>query len=206
VSEGGEPDACAVRPHHDRVGSSWGEFMAEALSNIVLIGMPGSGKSTVGVLLARLTARRFLDTDMLIRKATGRTLQEIVDTDGYMVLRKIEEGVLVSLDYHDHVIATGGSAVYSQVAMEHLKSDGLIVFLDADLATVESRVHDSATRGLAKRPDQTLADLFAERLPLYTKYADVTVSCGGLTDEEVCSRIVGELRTRKLIRGASPGS
>jgi shikimate kinase len=180
--------------------------MAEAPSNTVLIGMPGSGKSTVGVLLARLTARGFVDTDKLIQESTGRTLQDIVDRDGHMALRKIEEDLLVSLDYHDHVIATGGSAVYSQTAMEHLKTDGLIVFLDVDLSTLESRVHDSATRGLAKRPDQTLADLFEERLPLYTRYADVTVSCGGLTDEEVCSRIVGELKTRKLIGGTSPKS
>jgi shikimate kinase len=178
--------------------------MAETLSNIVLIGMPGSGKSTVGVLLARLTARGFVDTDVLIRTATGRTLQDIIDTDGHLALRKIEEGVLVSLDCHDHVIATGGSAVYSQAAMEHLQSDGLIVFLDADLATVEARIGDSATRGLAKRRDQTLADLFEERLPLYAKYADVTVSCGGLTDVEVCGRIVSALRTRKRIRGAAP--
>jgi shikimate kinase len=174
--------------------------MSEAPSNTVLIGMPGSGKSTVGVLLARRTARGFVDTDRLIRESTGRTLQDIVDSDGHMALRKIEEDLLVNLDYHDHVIATGGSAVYSQAAMEHLKADGFIVFLDVDLATLESRVRDSATRGLAKRPDQTLADLFEERLPLYAKYADVSVSCGGLTDEEVCSRIMGELSSRKHLR------
>jgi len=163
-------------------------------SNIVLIGMPGSGKSTVGVILAKLTSRNFLDTDVLIQTREQRSLQDIVDMNGYMALRRIEEHILVSLSCKDHVIATGGSAVYSHPAMEQLRSDGIIVFLDADLATLRSRVRDFSTRGLAKRPDQTFEDLFAERVALYVKYADITISCSGLSHEEVCAGIVSRLR------------
>lgn len=167
--------------------------MSEDTPNIILIGMPGSGKSTVGVILAKLTARAFTDTDVLLQTVHHRPLQDIVDQDGYMVLRRLEEEVLLKLDCRNQVIATGGSAVYSPAAMAHLKSHGIIVFLNADLATLRARVHDYDTRGLAKRPDQTLDDLFAERSALYRKYADVTVDCTGLTHEEVCAGIIKEL-------------
>jgi shikimate kinase len=169
------------------------ERMIANPSNIVLIGMPGSGKSTVGVLLAKFTSRSFIDTDILIQMEQGRCLQDIVDRDGYLSLRRIEEDILLKLDCRNHVIATGGSAVYSQAAMENLKKDGIIVFLDVDLPTLQSRVSDFAARGLAKRPDQSVADLFVERLALYRKYADVTIGCIGLTHEEVCARIIKEL-------------
>ncbi len=170
--------------------------MAEIKSNIILIGMPGSGKSTVGVILAKLTSRGFTDTDVLIQTSEDRSLQEIVNTDGYMGLRKIEQELLLRLDCRNHVIATGGSAVYSHIAMEHLKHAGLVVFLDVDIATLELRIRDFESRGLAKRPEQTLADLFRERHPLYRKYADITVDCARLTQEEVCARIIGEWRTQ----------
>jgi shikimate kinase len=162
-------------------------------SNIVLIGMPGAGKSTVGVILAKQTSRDFIDTDVLIQISQGRLLQCIVDKEGYMALRKIEENILLGLHCDHHVIATGGSAVYSPVAMEHLKSNGIIVFLDVDLPTLESRIHDYATRGLAKRPDQSLSDLFEERVILYRKYADITVDCKGFSQEEVCAQIIKKL-------------
>lgn len=166
--------------------------MKEIKSNIILIGMPGSGKSTVGVILAKLTSCGFIDTDVLIQTAEGRSLQEIVDTDGYMSLRKIEQELLLRLDCCHHVIATGGSAVYSHTAMEHVKRAGLVVFLDVDIGTLELRIRDFESRGLAKRPDQTFADLFRERHPLYRKYADITVDCARLTQEEVCARIIAE--------------
>jgi shikimate kinase len=167
--------------------------MAEGHSNVVLIGMPGAGKSTVGARLAARTSRGFVDTDALIVASEGRPLQEIVDMAGYMTLRRIEEEVILGLRLSDHVVATGGSAAYSDAAMTHLKAHGLVVFLDCDMETLESRVGDFEARGLAKRPDQGFAELFAERLALYRKYADVTVECAGLSEEEVCLRIIGRI-------------
>ena len=167
--------------------------MKENITNIILIGMPGSGKSTVGILLAKLTALDFIDTDILIQTTFKQSLQNIVDRDGYQALRRIEEEVLLRLDCREHVIATGGSAVYSDAAMAHLKSGGRVVFLQVDLATLKARVRDYNTRGLAKRPDQTVDDLFAERSALYRKYADVTIECSGLTHDEVCEKIIQEL-------------
>jgi shikimate kinase len=168
--------------------------MTTERSNIILIGMPGSGKSTIGVLLAKLIGFDFVDTDILIQNATNRSLQDIVDKEGYLELRRIEGEVILKLNLGDHVIATGGSAVYSDRAMKHLKSKGVAVFLNVDLTTLKSRVRDYETRGLAKRPDQTVDDLFAERFALYRKYADITVACVGLTHEEVCARIVREMK------------
>ena len=172
--------------------------MAHIGSNIVLIGMPGSGKSLVGVILARLKSLNFVDTDVLIQLSQGQSLQDIVDTAGYMALRKIEDKELLNLNVHNHVIATGGSAVYSHSAMKHLKSDGIIVFLNVDLPTLEARVCDFDNRGLAKRPDQDIADLFDERFSLYMKYADVTIDCLDATPEEVCEKIITELTFEKL--------
>lgn len=170
--------------------------MTQTRSNLVLVGMPGAGKSTVGVLLAKQTSRDFVDTDVLIQTSQERTLQDIVDTDGYAVLRKIEEAVLIGLSVQNYVIATGGSAVYSDRAMAHLKPDGLVIFLDVDLPTLESRVHDFSTRGLARRPDQDFASLFHERFTLYAKYADMTIKCAGLNQEEVCARIINQAREK----------
>lgn len=174
--------------------------MRTSPSNLVLIGMPGAGKSTVGIILAKQAKRAFIDTDVLIQTSQGRTLQEIIDTDGYLALRRIEEEILLGLDLRNHVIATGGSAVYSDAAMTRLKSNGIVIFLDVDLPTIESRIKDFGTRGLAKRPDQDLADLFRERCALYRKYADITIRCKGMTQEEVGAAIV-----RALARPA-PGS
>jgi shikimate kinase len=174
------------------------EIVWEDKSNIVLIGMPGAGKSTVGVILAKLTSRDFIDTDVLIQISQGRLLQDIVDTEGHMALRRIEEDIILGLHCDHHVIATGGSAVYSTVAMEHLKSNGIVIFLDVDLPTLESRVRDFDTRGLAKRPDQSFSDLFNERIILYRKYADVTVDCAGLSQEEVCAQIIKRVKTKSV--------
>ncbi len=170
--------------------------MADKPSNIILIGMPGSGKSTVGILLAKMTGLAYVDTDILIQREQGRTLQSIVDKDGYLRLREIEEQVIRGLDSRYTVIATGGSAVYSQPAMEHLKKNGVAVFLNVDLQTLFARVQDFDTRGLAKRPDQGVADLFQERHALYRKFADVTVDCEGLTHESVCTKIIAGLAAR----------
>ncbi|MDD2581564.1 MAG: shikimate kinase [Desulfuromonadaceae bacterium] len=172
--------------------------MASKRSNLILIGMPGAGKSTVGVILAKQTLRGFVDTDVLIQTAHGRTLQNIVDAEGYAALRKIEEETLLGVSVRNCVIATGGSAVYSAGAMAHLKSDGIVVFLDVGLHTLEARIHDFSTRGIAKRPDQHFADLFQERATLYKRYADITIRYDSLTQEEVCVKIMELLRDRSF--------
>jgi shikimate kinase len=173
-------------------------------SNIILIGMPGSGKSTVGVILAKRTGRAFVDTDVLIQTESGRRLQDIVDRDGYLALRALEEQVLLDLDVRGHVIATGGSAVYSKFAMDHLRTAGVVVYLQVDLRTLKERVKDYETRGLAKRPDQTVDDLFAERSALYETFADITVRCEKMDHEAVCTRVIEALRDWE--EGVSPGA
>jgi shikimate kinase len=168
--------------------------MNKQLSNIVLIGMPGSGKSTAGIILAKKLAMSFVDTDVYIQTSVGQSLQNIVDDQGYEGLRKIEESLLLELCVINHVIATGGSAVYSDAAMAHLKTDGLAVFLDADLATLENRVGDFSNRGLAKRPDQSFAQLYDERQALYKQYADIKVNCAGISQEDVCDLIIRKIK------------
>ncbi len=167
--------------------------MQREKSNIILIGMPGSGKSTVGVILAKLLAKRYLDTDILLQNIEKRSLQDIVDKDGHMALRNVEQKVLLSIHCRNHVVATGGSAAYSEPAMVHLKKNGIIVFLHADLPALNQRIHNYETRGLAKRPDQSFQDLFEERLALYEKYADITVESSNMTQDQVCDVIVAHL-------------
>ena len=144
-------------------------------SNIVLIGMPGAGKSTVGVVLAKTAALEFVDTDLLIQKQTGRKLQEIIDNDGIDAFLKIEGEVISKVDCKNSVIATGGSAVFSEIAMNNLRRDGVIVFLDVPLAEIKRRVDNITTRGIAMKSGETLETVYNERLPLYKKYADITV-------------------------------
>lgn len=162
-------------------------------SNIVLIGMPGSGKSTVGVILAKNLGIEFVDTDILIQSAENRTLQDIVDNRGHMALRAIEERVLSGIHLQKHVIATGGSAAYSEPAMLHLKENGLIVFLDVDLKSLRARISNYDTRGLAKRPDQSFQDLFDERFELYTKYADITIQSSNISQDLAVTLLMDEL-------------
>jgi len=170
--------------------------MVKEKSNIVLIGMPGSGKSTAGIILAKMISKNFIDTDILIQLREGRSLQDIVDSDGPIVLRRVEEEVILAVNCRDHVIATGGSAAYSPAAMSHLKKDGIVIFLDATIDTLKSRIRNYATRGLARRPDQSFADLFHERLTLYRQYADITIPNNNLTQEEVCAEIMKQLESR----------
>ena len=167
--------------------------MKKEKSNIILIGMPGTGKSTVGVILAKMIAKRYLDTDILLQNIEKRSLQDIVDKEGHMALREVEQRVLLGIQCRNHIVATGGSAAYGESAMLHLKSIGIIVFLHADLPTLNRRIHNYETRGLAKRPDQSFQDLFDERLVLYEKYADITVQSSNLTQDQVCDAIVGQL-------------
>ncbi|MEQ6886525.1 shikimate kinase [Salicola sp. Rm-C-2C1-2] len=167
--------------------------MDERKSNIALIGMPGSGKSTVGVLLAKASGRDFVDTDLLIQSRTGSSLQSIVDERGYEALREVEEQVLLSLAVSNHVIATGGSVVYSEAGMAHLKTSSVVVFLDVSLNTVRNRIGDYSLRGISKRPDQSIQDLFEERLDLYRHYSDIVIACDNRSMERVCEAALAQL-------------
>jgi len=162
-------------------------------ANIVLIGMPGAGKSTVGVLLAKALSRDFLDTDVYIQAKQRRTLQEIIDQDGLPAFCRIEERHVRSLKCRTSVIATGGSVVYSPAAMARLQASGIIIHLDLDLPALEKRLTDLSSRGVVMGPGQTLPQLFAEREPLYRKYADLTIDCAGCTHEEIVGMMVRRL-------------
>ena len=159
-------------------------------NNIILIGMPGAGKSTIGSSLAKMLEKNFVDTDLLIQEQQGKTLQDIVDNEGHLTLRAIEEKTLLCLNEQNHVIATGGSAVYSEAAMLHFKTIGTIIFLDVELPEIVARISNFDTRGLARRADQTFSELFNERRPLYQQYADICINCTDKTPEIIIKEII----------------
>jgi shikimate kinase len=160
-------------------------------SNITLIGMPGSGKSTVGIILAKYLSLGFIDTDVLIQVNQQKSLQEILLESDYLNLRSIEEREILTIHVRDHIISTGGSAVYSEEAMSHLQDISTIVFLEVDFETCRKRIHNFDTRGIAKAEDQTFLDLFHERQVLYRKYAGITIDCNTKTQEEIAEEIAG---------------
>ena len=163
-------------------------------NNIVLIGMPGVGKSTVGVILAKVLGYQFLDADLVIQEQEGKLLHEIIEekgTDGFI---RVENRVNASLDTDKTIIATGGSVVYGTEAMEHLKEIGQVVYLEVYFEELEKRLADIKGRGVVLRPGQTLKDLYLERTPLYEKYADVTVNEEGLGVEETVDALVQKLK------------
>ena len=167
--------------------------MSATVSNLVLIGMPGSGKSTIGVLLAKRTSRDFVDTDVVIQSHEHRSLQDIVDHEGYLVLREIEEKWVSALEANNTVISTGGSVVYSEKSMANLSRDGIIIFLDVSLETLKTRINDYDQRGIARRPDQSFEELFEERSMLYNQYAQITIPADGLNQDQVCEAILARL-------------
>jgi shikimate kinase len=152
--------------------------------------MPGCGKSTIGVLLAKRLGFGFIDTDLLIQQSSRHTLQQLIDQQGYVALRELEEKVLLSLSPVQQVIATGGSAVYSKAGIAHLGQIGQRVYLQDDLKTLKDRVGDFSKRGIASDKDQSFDDIFWERSPLYEQVADLTVDCQGLTTEQIVEEIV----------------
>ena len=153
------------------------------LRNITLIGMPGAGKSTTGRILAELLNFELIDTDDLICQRHQRTLQDIVTEDGYMKLRHFEEQVIMELGVERTVIATGGSAVYSAAAMQHLSGLSKVVYLRVPYEVIADRIHNLDTRGLAKQAQQSLNDLYLERVSLYEKYAEITVDAVASADD-----------------------
>ena len=168
------------------------------MKNIVLIGMPGAGKSTAGVILAKTLRRNFIDTDILLQERSGRLLQDIIDTDGPDAFRKLEEETILSLHCRNTVIATGGSVVFSGRAMEHLKKDGVVVYLQISFGTMERRLRNIRTRGIVLSRGETLREMYDERVPLYELYADITVSCSGEDFETVVGRVIDEIADRKV--------
>lgn len=162
------------------------------MDNVILIGMPGAGKSTIGVVLAKSIGFKFIDSDLLIQEREGKLLHEIISQVGDEGFRKIENDVNSSIDVTKAVIATGGSAVYGKEAMEHFKKIGTVVYLKHSYDEIEKRLGDLTKRGVTIKKGQTLADLYNERTPLYEKYADVVINC----NNKYIRSIVKEIKSR----------
>lgn len=168
------------------------------MNNIILIGFPACGKSITGVVLAKILNMKFIDTDLLIQQKAGKGLQDIINSDGIETFKQLEEAVLSNIEEKNTVIATGGSAVYYKGAMKHLKKSGTVVYIDVSLHDLKRRLRNIKTRGVAMSKGQTLDDLYAERKPLYEKYADITVRSGNRkTMEETVAKIISALDRRK---------
>ena len=164
------------------------------MKNIVLIGMPGCGKSTVGVVLAKILGYRFLDSDLLIQESENRLLHDIIEQEGIDGFEEIENRVNASINVKKTVIATGGSVIYGKDAMEHFKEIGVIVYIDLPYEEINHRLGNLEQRGVAIRKSQTLKDLYDERVPLYEKYADISVKEENLTISQTAILIRDKLR------------
>ena len=165
------------------------------MKNIVLIGMPGCGKSTVGVILAKALGMGFVDTDLMIQRQQGNTLQNLIDTYGLDRFREFEEQALLGVtEKFDTVIATGGSAVYSRKAMEWLKKHGTVYYLSLPTDELMRRLNNIKTRGIAMRPEDTIEDVFSRRAALYEEFADTIVDCYRKSPEDTVSEICGSHR------------
>lgn len=162
--------------------------------NVILIGMPGCGKSTIGVLLAKALQLDFTDCDLVIQKRAKMGLQEIIDTKGIDEFLKIEEKVLCDGNFCDTVVATGGSAVYYPAAMEHLKNNAITVYISLPYEEIEKRLSNIKTRGVAMTKGQTLKGIYDERVPLYEKYADITVESVGLGVEQTVEKVAKKIK------------
>lgn len=165
--------------------------------NLILIGMPGVGKSTVGVVLAKKLGYGFLDSDLVIQERFGKLLHELIEELGVTGFWRAEEEVNASLEGTRTVIATGGSAVYGARAMEHLAGIGRIVYLKLDFEELRERLGDLKERGVTLRAGQDLSSLLAERTPLYEKYAQITIDCGGKSIREIVEEIYDEQKKLK---------
>ena len=157
--------------------------------NIVLIGMPGCGKSTIGVLLAKSMLCDFIDTDLIIQNTYHKSLCQIIEDDGLAGFKEKENEILKSLECDNSVIATGGSAVYCEDGMANLKKNGKVIYLKLTPQAIKKRINNITTRGIAMEEGCTIENLYLERAPLYEKYADYTLECEGLTAEECVTKI-----------------
>lgn len=164
------------------------------MRNLILTGMPACGKSTLGVVLAKTLGMKFVDTDLLIQEVENCKLQEIIDERGMQEFLRIEEKVLSEIEAESSIISTGGSAVYSDKAMKHLGSIGDVVYIKLSLDEIERRLNNIKTRGIAMKPGETLADLYNMRVPLYEKYADITIETEGMGIEESIEVLIEKLK------------
>ena len=167
------------------------------MKNIVLIGMPGAGKSTVGVVLAKAMHMRFLDTDLSVQERMGECLQDTINREGKEGFLKIENEVLSTIHVENTVIATGGSVVYGEDAMAAMRSGGVLVYLQYSYPTIEARLTNLDVRGVAMGPWESLRDVYEDRIPRYEAAADVTVACEGLEVDDIVWEIME--RTRPLL-------
>lgn len=163
-------------------------------NSVILIGMPGAGKSTLGILLAKELGLDFIDTDVAIQVKEGKSLQEIIDATDYLHLREVEEAVLLETEIDGKVVATGGSVVYSEPGMARLKKAGTVIYLDVPLEELIHRIHNYETRGITRHPDQSFEALFAERTALYNRYADIRIDCDGLFPREILQILLARLK------------
>ena len=164
-------------------------------NNIILIGMPGVGKSTIGVILAKIMGYRFVDADIVIQEQEGRLLKDIIAQEGVDGFIKIEDRVNRNLNMKKAVIATGGSAVYGKNAMQNDKETSTIIYLKLDYETLDNRLSDIKGRGVVLRDGQTLKDIYDERTKLYEKYADIIIDEGSLDVEKTVERLLEELES-----------
>lgn len=168
------------------------------MNNIVLIGMPGVGKSTAGVVLAKVLGYEFLDSDLLIQQQEKRLLYEIIREEGIEGFIAIENRINAGIQAEKAVIATGGSVVYGEEAMEHLKEIGTVVYLKLPFEALMMRLNNTSERGVVLREGQSLADLYEERTVLYEKYADIVIDETELKVEATVKKIVEELKNRMI--------
>ncbi len=163
------------------------------MKNIILIGMPSSGKSTVGVIIAKHLGMSFVDTDVILQTQQTKKLQDIINTDGIEKFPEIEENTILSLDLSNTVIATGGSVVYSEKAMKHLKANGIVIYLNINMRTVTRRLKNIKTRGVVLSPGQTLEEIYQKRKPLYEKYADIIIDSSENSIDETIEAILDKI-------------
>lgn len=162
--------------------------------NIILIGMPGAGKSTCGVLAAKLLLKNFFDTDLLIQSRERKRLQQIIDDSGLEYFKKAEENAVLSLDIAGTVIATGGSVVYSDAAMNHLKKTGKVIYLHLSFEEMQKRINNLSSRGIALEKGETLRQMYDKRLPLYEKYADAVIDCCKSSVDATVQKIIASVQ------------
>lgn len=192
-------------PQDSADGKTWMDKVVSAIrgkehnmkSNIVLIGMPGVGKSTIGVVLAKNLGCHFMDSDIVIQQQTGKLLHEIITEKGLDGFLQTEDEVNAGIDAEKTVIATGGSAVFGKHAMQHLAENGTIIYLSLPYEQIEERLGDLHKRGVALRENQTLYDIYQERIPLYEKYADLIIDCQQKSIRQIVAEIARKLGNKE---------